>query len=61
MRDVDDLIASKRSTRIGKRAELGLALEQGASEILAHVNGQKTFPTRRVVLPNEADAKQIRK
>jgi putative transcriptional regulator len=54
------MIASKRSTRIGKRTELGLALEQSAREILAHVKGEKTLPTRRVVLPNEVDVRRVR-
>jgi len=52
---------STRSMGIGKRTELGLALEESAKEILAHLRGQKRLPTRRVVLPNEVDVKRIRK
>ncbi len=51
----------KRTTRNGKRTTLGLALEQSAKEILAHVKGEKTLPTRRVVLPDEVDVTLIRK
>jgi len=52
---------STRSTGTQKRTELGLALEESAKEILAHLRGQKRLPTRRVVLPNEVDVKRIRK
>jgi putative transcriptional regulator len=50
----------KPKTRIGKRTALGLALEKSAKEILAHVKGEKTLPTRRIVLPGEVDVKRIR-
>jgi len=52
---------SKRKVGIEKRTRLGLALEESAKEILAHVKGEKTLPTRRVVLPDEVDVKRIRK
>jgi putative transcriptional regulator len=51
----------KRKTRNGKRTSLGLALEHSAKEILAYVKGEKTLPTRRVVLPDEVDVTHIRK
>src|SRR5207302_8193591 len=47
--------------QMGKRTALGLDLKKGAKEILAHVKGEKTLPTRRVVLPREVDVKRIRK
>ena len=43
-----------------KRTKLGLALEQSAKEILAHIKGEATLPTRRIVLPDEVDVKSIR-
>ena len=43
-----------------KRTKLGLDLEASAKDILAHIKGEKTFPTRRVVLPDDVDVKQIR-
>ena len=51
----------KLKTRVGKRTKLGLALEESAKEILAHVRGDKTLPVRRVVLPDEVDVKRVRK
>ncbi len=44
-----------------KRTKLGLALEESAKEILAHVRGEKKLRTRRVVLPDEVDVMRIRK
>jgi putative transcriptional regulator len=43
-----------------RRTKLGLALEQSAKEILAHVKGEVRLPTRRIVLPDEVDVKSIR-
>ena len=43
-----------------KRTKLGLELEASARDILAHIKGEKTFPTRRIVLPEEVDVKRIR-
>jgi len=43
-----------------RRTRLGLALEESAREILAHVKGETTLPTRRIVLPEEVDVKRIR-
>lgn len=51
----------KQKAGIGKRTRLGLALEESAKEILAHVKGQRRLPTRRVVLPDEVDVTLIRK
>jgi putative transcriptional regulator len=45
---------------IGKRTRLGIALEQSAKEILAHVKGDARLSTRRIVLPDEVDVKRIR-
>ena len=43
-----------------RRTRHGLALEERAKEILAHVKGEVKLPTRRVVLPDEVDVKRIR-
>jgi putative transcriptional regulator len=51
---------SKPNTGTGKRTRLGLALEESAREILAHVKGETTLPTRRVVLPKEVNVKRLR-
>jgi putative transcriptional regulator len=48
------------NTRNKGRTKLGLALEQSAREILAHVKGETKLPTRRIVLPDEVDVKRIR-
>ena len=45
---------------IGKRTKLGLALEESAKKILAHVKGETKLPARRIVLPDEVDVKLIR-
>ncbi len=50
----------KSKSRVGKRTKLGLALEQSAREILAHVRGEIQLPTRRIVLPDEVDVRRIR-
>ena len=42
------------------RTKLGVALEQSAKEILAHVKGETRLPNRRIVLPDEVDVKRIR-
>jgi len=42
------------------RTQPGMALEQGAKEILAHVKGDVRLPTRRTVLPDEVDVRRIR-
>jgi len=51
-----------RNVKTGAKArtKLGLALEQSAKEILAHVKGEAKLPTRRIVLPDEIDVKRIR-
>jgi putative transcriptional regulator len=43
-----------------RRTKLGVALEQSAREILAHVKGDVKRPTRHIVLPAEIDVKLIR-
>lgn len=43
-----------------RRTKLGIALEQSAREILAHIKGDARLPTRRIVLPDEVDVKLIR-
>ena len=50
----------KRNLAAGRRTELGLALERGAREIVAHAKGELRLPTRRLVLPDEVDVKRIR-
>jgi putative transcriptional regulator len=42
------------------RTKLGMALEQSAREILAHVKGDVRLPARRIVLPHEVDVTRIR-
>ena len=51
----------KRTTSVGKRTKLGLELEQSAKEILAHVRGESTLSTRRVVLPDDVHIRRVRK
>ena len=43
-----------------RRTKLGIALEQSAREILAHVKGDAKLPTQHIVLPDEVDVKLIR-
>ena len=50
----------KLKTGVKRRTKLGLALEQSAKEILAHLKGDARLPTRRIVLPDEVDVKRIR-
>jgi len=50
----------KRKPGQMKRTKLGLALEASAKQILAHVKGDSTLPTRRVVLPGAVNIKRIR-
>jgi putative transcriptional regulator len=54
------MIMSDWNKGIKKRTKFGLALEESAKEILAHVKGETELPTRRVVLPDEVDVKRIR-
>ena len=49
-----------RKRPVERRTELGLELEQAARDILAHVNGEKHFPSRKVSVPNPVDVKEIR-
>jgi putative transcriptional regulator len=51
----------KPSSGAKRRTRPGLALEQSAKEILAHVKGETRLPTRRIVLPDEVDVKRIRR
>ena len=50
----------KLETGTNGRTKLGMALEQSAKEILAHVKGDVRLPTRRIVLPDEVDVKRLR-
>jgi putative transcriptional regulator len=50
-----------RKTRSKRRTSLGLTLEASAKEILAHLKGEKTLPTRRIVLPEDVDVRLVRK
>jgi putative transcriptional regulator len=50
-----------RKTGSKRRTRLGLALEESAKEILAHLKGEKTLATRRIVLPEDVDVTLIRK
>jgi putative transcriptional regulator len=48
------------NTETKRRTQLGMALEQSAKEILAHMRGDAKLPTRSIVLPNEVDVRRIR-
>jgi putative transcriptional regulator len=48
------------AVKTAKRTPFGLELEEAAREILAHVKGEKTLRSRRVVLPADVDVKRIR-
>ena len=50
----------KLNTESKRRTKFGMALEQSAKEILAHLKGDTKLPTRRIVLPDEVDVKRIR-
>ena len=50
----------RKSDVVKGRTKFGLALEQSAKEILAHVKGERKLTTRRIVLPDEIDVKRIR-
>ena len=50
----------KLNTGSKRRTKLGLALEQSAKEILAHVKGDSRRPIRRIVLPEEVNVKRLR-
>ena len=52
--------AQQGKSRKAKRTRLGLALEESAKEILAHVKGDAKLPARRIVLPDQVDVKRIR-
>ena len=43
---------------VGRRTKL--ELERAASDSLSHLKGEKTFPTRKISIPNPVDVKQIR-
>jgi putative transcriptional regulator len=49
-----------RNTGAKRRTKLGLALEESAKEILAHVRGETRLPRRQIVLPEGVDVKRIR-
>ena len=51
-------IVKKRPTE--SRTKLGLELEQAARDILAHVRGEKQFPSRKILVPNPVDVKRLR-
>ena len=42
------------------RTKFGMELERSAKEILAHIKGGASLPTRRIVLPGEVDVRRIR-
>ncbi len=53
---------SLRNAKTGPkwRTPHGLALEESARKILAHVKGELKLPTRRVVLPDDVGVKRFR-
>ena len=56
------MIMGVRNSNIGakRRTRRGLALEESAKEILAHVKGETRLPARRIVLPDQVDVRRIR-
>jgi len=50
----------KQKTASQRRTKFGMALEESAKEILAHVKSETGLPTRRIVLPEEVKLKRIR-
>ena len=51
----------ERTKRAPKgRTAFGMMLELSARDILAHVKGEKSFPTRKIVLPADVDVRRIR-
>ncbi len=57
------MIVSVRKLKTGnkRRTKFGMALEQSAKEILAHVKGGARLSTRRIVPPDEVDVGRIRR
>lgn len=53
-------MAVRKSKTGRRRTALGLELEAAAKEILAHVKGEVSLPSRRIILPDEVDVKRIR-
>jgi len=45
---------------VKRRTRFGIELETSAREILAHLKGDTTLPTRRIVLPGAVNVKRIR-
>jgi putative transcriptional regulator len=50
----------KVKAKAGKRTEFGRGLEKALKEVLAHVRGEITLPSRIVNVPQEADVRAIR-
>lgn len=54
-------MSRRNASRLPKRrTALGLSLERSAKEIVAHLKGEISLPTRRIVLPDEVNVKSIR-
>lgn len=51
---------AKQPPKGAKRTKFGLELQNSAQQILAHVRGELTLPTRRIVLPDEVDVRDVR-
>ncbi|MGH6991217.1 MAG: helix-turn-helix domain-containing protein [Stellaceae bacterium] len=49
-----------KSKPSGGRTEFGLGLEEALKEVLAHVRGEITLPSRIVNVPQETDVRAIR-
>ena len=47
------------NTAAGERTKFGLALEQSAKEILAHLKDEMKLPTRVVVVPDQFEAQIV--
>ena len=53
-------MSRRNASRLPKRrTALGLSLERSAKEIVAHLKGEISLPTRRIVLPDEVNVKSI--
>lgn len=54
-------MSRRNASRLPKRrTALGLSLERSAKEILAHLKGEISLPTRCIELPDEVNVTSIR-
>jgi putative transcriptional regulator len=53
-------IKENKRKAASKRTKFGLELEESYNQILAHLRGEIELPTRRIVIPDDVDVRQIR-